>query len=141
MGNEPSEGTASGEGSTGETERRLTFGELSNPFQGERRNPDRVVRQMFQAAEIWGKEHRVSRKEDETPEEYLKRLGRKYSEMASPMTQLGWTYSRLAYANKSATADEAESLRALWDWMCRNRPVSATPHSATNSSGAAQAAR
>ena len=141
MGNEPSEGTASGEGSTGETERRLTFGELSNPFQGERRNPDRVVRQMFQAAEIWGKEHRVSRKEDETPEEYLKRLGRKYSEMASPMTQLGWTYSRLAYANKSATADEAESLRALWDWMCRNRPVSASPHSATNSSGAAQAAR
>ena len=132
MGNEPSEGTASGEGSTGETERRLTFGELSNPFQGERRNPDRVVRQMFQAAEIWGKEHRVSRKEDETPEEYLKRLGRKYSEMASPMTQLGWTYSRLAYANKSATADEAESLRALWDWMCRNRPVSASPHSASN---------
>ncbi len=128
MGNEPAELSAAGEGDSGETERRLTFGDLSNPFQGERRSPDRVVRQMFQAAELWGREHRVSRKEDETPEEYLKRLGRKYSEMSSPMTQLGWTYSRLAYANKSATADEAESLRALWDWMCRNRPSSALPH-------------
>lgn len=100
--------------------RRPLFADLENPFLDQRKTPDWVVRQIFHAAELWGREHRVERHEDETPDEFLKRLGRKYGDAAQAMTQLGWIYSRLAYANKSATTSEAEGLKSLWDWMTKN---------------------
>ena len=95
-----------------------TFASLSNPFQGS--DPDRVVRQLYQAAVIWGGEHRVLRREDETPEEYLVRLGRKYREVSESLAQLGWIYSRMAYAQKHARRDEVEALRPLWNWFKTN---------------------
>lgn len=101
-------------------ERRESFADLANPFLNPRKTPDWVVRQVFHAAELWGREHRVERHDDETPDEFLKRLGRKYGDASAAMTQLGWIYSRMAYANKSATASEAEGLESLWDWMKKN---------------------
>jgi hypothetical protein len=97
-----------------------TFADLANPFLNPRNTPDWVVRQVFHATEVWGREHRVQRHEDETPDEFLRRLGRKYGDASQAMTQLGWIYSRMAYANKSATASEAEGLQSLWDWMKKN---------------------
>jgi hypothetical protein len=103
----------------------VAFASLMNPFELHRTDSDRLVRGLFLATTTWGREHRVERREDETPEEYLRRLGRKYNEIAELASQLGMIYSRLAYAQKSVRREEAQALRPLWDWMTRH-PAPAT---------------
>jgi hypothetical protein len=95
----------------------LRFCEIENPFRVHRNDPDAIVRSLFQAVSIWGKEHRVARSEDETPDEYSRRLGRKYSEVAESLTSLGLMVSRMAYAKKSIPKQDAMSLESLWDWL------------------------
>ncbi|MFN7731019.1 MAG: DUF4129 domain-containing protein [Pirellula sp.] len=92
------------------------FASLSNPF-ATASDPNKTVQSLFQAAMVWGREHRVPRREDETPDEYLRRLGNKYQVVAEPLAKLGWSYSRIAYAQKQASREEAASLRPLWDWF------------------------
>jgi hypothetical protein len=103
--------------SIADTQKAVGFSELEDPFKRHRDDPDAIVRALFHAVSIWGCEHRVARCEDETPDEYSRRLGRKYSEVAEPLTQLGLMVSRLAYAKKSISIHDAQSLRSLWDWM------------------------
>ena len=95
----------------------LRFCEIENPFRAHRNDPDAIVRSLFQAVSIWGKEHRVARSEDETPDEYSRRLGRKYSEIAESLTSLGLMVSRMAYAKKSIPRQDAMSLESLWEWL------------------------
>ncbi len=95
----------------------LRFCEIENPFRAHRNDPDAIVRSLFQAVSIWGKEHRVARSEDETPDEYSRRLGRKYSEIAESLTSLGMMVSRMAYAKKSIPRQDAMSLESLWEWL------------------------
>ncbi|MCE2814823.1 MAG: DUF4129 domain-containing protein [Planctomycetaceae bacterium] len=95
----------------------LRFCEIENPFRAHRNDPDAIVRSLFQAVSIWGKEHRVARTEDETPDEYSRRLGRKYSEIAESLTSLGLMVSRMAYAKKSIPRQDAMSLESLWEWL------------------------
>ena len=95
----------------------IAFRDLEDPFQRHHNDPNAIVRALFNAVSIWGREHRVARSEDETPDEYSRRLGRKYSEVAEPLTRLGLMVSRLAYANKSISVNDADSLRSLWAWM------------------------
>ncbi len=96
------------------------FCDLEDPFKLYRHNPDEIVRSLFHAVSIWGKEHRVARAEDETPDEYSRRLGRKYAEISESLTQLGLMVSRLAYAKKSVNPRDAQSLQSLWEWMRAN---------------------
>lgn len=103
--------------SIADTQKAVRFMELEDPFTRHRNDPDAIVRALFHAVSIWGREHRVARGEDETPDEYSRRLGRKYSEVAEPLTQLGLMVSRLAYAKKSISIHDTQSLRSLWDWM------------------------
>jgi hypothetical protein len=103
--------------SIADTQKAVGFSELEDPFKRHLNDPDAIVRALFHAVSIWGREHRVARGEDETPDEYSRRLGRKYSEVAEPLTQLGLMVSRLAYAKKSISIHDAQSLRSLWDWM------------------------
>lgn len=95
----------------------VRFSQLQDPFEIHRHDPNAIVRSLFQAVSIWGREHRVARGEDETPDEYSRRLGRKYAEIAEPLTQLGLMVSRLAYANKSIQSRDALSLQSLWVWL------------------------
>jgi hypothetical protein len=92
------------------------FASLPNPFTTAS-DPNQMVQSLFQAALVWGREHRVPRREDETPDEYLRRLGNKYQAVAEPLAKLGWSYSRIAYAQKRASREEAAALRPLWDWF------------------------
>jgi len=98
-------------------ELRPSFAGLANPFITYRSDPDQIVRHLFDATVVWGSEHRVERREDETPEEFLRRLGRKYSDVAEPLAQLGMIYSRLAYAQTRVPSEKAHGLRPLWEWM------------------------
>jgi len=98
------------------------FSSLSDPFQESPSDPNKIVRRLFVATATWASEHRVHRRDDETPEEFLRRLGRKYSEIQEPLLHLGMLYSRLAYAQKSVPINEARSLRPMWDWLVDHAP-------------------
>jgi Ca2+/Na+ antiporter len=97
--------------------RPIRFSELEDPFKLHRNEPDEIIRSLFHAVSVWGKEHRVARAEDETPDEYSRRLGRKYSEISESLTHLGLMVSRLAYAKKSVNRSDANSLQPLWEWL------------------------
>jgi hypothetical protein len=97
--------------------RPVRFSELEDPFKLHRNEPDEIIRSLFHAVSVWGKEHRVARAEDETPDEYSRRLGRKYSEISESLTHLGLMVSRLAYAKKSVKPSDANSLQPLWEWL------------------------
>jgi len=97
--------------------RPIRFSELEDPFKRHRNEPDEIIRSLFHAVSVWGKEHRVARAEDETPDEYSRRLGRKYSEISESLTHLGLMVSRLAYAKKSVKPSDANALQPLWEWL------------------------
>ena len=97
--------------------RPIRFSELEDPFKLHRNEPDEIIRSLFHAVSVWGTEHRVARAEDETPDEYSRRLGRKYSEISESLTHLGLMVSRLAYAKKSVNRSDANSLQPLWEWL------------------------
>jgi hypothetical protein len=113
---ESEESTNSG-GGHAEQSRLLRFSELDDPFKIHRNDPDAIIRSLFQAVLVWGSEHRVAKAEDETPDEYTRRLGRKYSEVAESLVKLGLMVSRLAYAKRSISVTDAQSLYPLWEWM------------------------
>lgn len=100
----------------------LSFADLRNPFSAHRADPDAQIRALFLASTIWGREHRVARREDETPDEYMRRMGSRFSPIADALSQLGKIYSRLAYAQTHVQPDEARSLQSLWEWMVQNPP-------------------
>jgi hypothetical protein len=101
-------------------ERALRFADLPNPIATYAEDPDHAIQALFEAACVWGREHRVERRDDETPEEFVARLGRKYSPIAEMLTRLGMVYSRLAYAQKRVPLQEAQSLESLWEWMVQH---------------------
>ncbi|MFM8571214.1 MAG: DUF4129 domain-containing protein, partial [Pirellula sp.] len=113
---ESEESTNSG-GGHAEQSRLFRFSELDDPFKIHRNDPDAIIRSLFQAVLVWGSEHRVAKAEDETPDEYTRRLGRKYSEVAESLVKLGLMVSRLAYAKRSISVTDAQSLYPLWEWM------------------------
>ena len=99
------------------TIQQVLFSSFPDPFRESPSDPNKIVRRLFVATVAWASEHRVRRRDDETPEEFLRRLGRKYSEIQDPLLQLGMLYSRLAYAQKSVPMNDARSLRPMWDWL------------------------
>ena len=99
------------------TIQQVLFSSFPDPFRESPSDPNKIVRRLFVATVAWASEHRVRRRDDETPEEFLRRLGRKYSEIQDPLLQLGMLYSRLAYAQKSVAMNDARSLRPMWDWL------------------------
>ncbi len=116
-------------GTEGRSEKQpIRFSDLSNPFSIHAGDPDGAVKALFEAACVWGREHRVERREDETPEEYVIRLGRKYSAIAEPLSRLGRVYSRLAYAQKRVPISDVPALQPLWSWMVQHPTRSASNH-------------
>lgn len=92
------------------------FSSLRNPFTNRHSNEE-VVRQMFYALEVWGNEQRIVRNEEDTPDEYVHRIGRRFPEQQSNLIRLGNLYSRIAYARRSVTAQELHPLPELWTWF------------------------
>lgn len=103
---------------------QIFFSSFVDPFHESPSDPNKIVRRLFVATIAWASEHRVRRRDEETPEEFLRRLGRKYSEIQEPLLQLGMLYSRLAYAQKPVPMSEARSLRPMWAWLVAHAPQS-----------------
>lgn len=97
-------------------EQTSTFDSFANPFGTPRLQPEQIVRHTFRALIAWGREHRVNRTEEETPDEFVRRVARKYPEQLSNLVHLGNLYGRIAYAKRPVNANELGPLRELWSW-------------------------
>ena len=94
------------------------FRSFSSPFaSGNRLSHEQVVQYLYRSLLSWGYERRIVRRDDETPEEYVGRLSRRYSEQSDELVLLGKLYNRIAYARGKITSSELEPLSGLWSWL------------------------
>jgi len=93
------------------------FLSFQNPFANRAMSTEQIVRQMFRALQSWGYERRVIRSVEETPDEYVRRLGRRYPEQMQNLVSLGSLYGRLAYARGKVASQELAPLQELWQWL------------------------
>jgi len=96
------------------------FSSFENPFaSGGNWSREQIVRHMYRAVMSWGYEHRVVRREDETPEEFVRRLARRFPEQQEHFSMLGIYYNRIAYARGSIGSSEIKPMAELWSWLSR----------------------
>ena len=76
-----------------------------------------MVRHMYLAVLSWGYERRVIRSEEETPEEFIRRLARRFPEQQESLSMLGRFYNRIAYARGRISPVEIKPLVELWQWL------------------------
>jgi len=97
------------------------FLSFQNPFANRAMSTEQIVRQMFRALQSWGYERRVVRSVEETPDEYVRRLGKRYPEQKQNLVSLGSLYGRLAYARGKVASQELAPLQELWQWLASQR--------------------
>jgi len=96
------------------------FSSFANPFaSGSDWSREQIVRHIYRAVMSWGYEHRVVRREDETPEEFVRRLARRFPEQQEHFSMLGIYYNRIAYARGSIGSSEIKPMADLWNWLSR----------------------
>ena len=83
---------------------------------------EQVVRHMYRAILSWGYEHRIVRREDETPEEFMRRLFRRFPEQQESIATLGMLYNRIAYARGKVSSSELKPMTDLWQWLVTKTP-------------------
>ncbi len=94
------------------------FRTFANPFaNGNGWTREQVVRHMYRAMLSWGYEHRIVRREDETPEEFMRRLFRRFPEQQESLSMLGMLYNRIAYARGKISTAELKPMTELWQWL------------------------
>ena len=94
------------------------FHTFANPFtSGNGWTREQVVRHMYRAMLSWGYEHRIVRREDETPEEFMRRMFRRFPEQQESFSTLGMLYNRIAYARGKISIAELKPMTELWQWL------------------------
>jgi len=104
---------------------RKSFEDYVNPFStnGAGWNAAKIIRHTFEAIEAWGRERQLSRSDQETPEEFLRRLATKFPDQSESILRLTQLYNRLAYANTPVDANDVKRLSGLWNWLNASRVV------------------
>ena len=96
------------------------FSAYHNPFLTgavERLGPEDLVRYSFEALEALAREHDLGRDSDETPLEFIDRVGQSLPSLAAPGRRLGELYVRLAYAHGRLPANSVNLVRDFWDHL------------------------
>ena len=100
------------------------FHTFENPFSaGNGWTREQVIRHMYRATLSWGYEHRVVCREDETPEEFTRRLFRRFPEQQESLSRLGMLYNRIAYARGKVSSSELKPMTDLWQWLVTKTAV------------------
>jgi Ca2+/Na+ antiporter len=77
-----------------------------------------LMRHTFDALQAWARETDMPRTDQETPEEFLRRLARKYPSDAGLLTSFAQLYNRSAYASQKQA--EVAPVKSIWEWMQRH---------------------
>jgi hypothetical protein len=110
--------------------RTIPFSSFANPFESgaASRMPAReLVRYTFAALEAWARERGLARRDDETPLEFVGRLGDEVPSLEAEARRLAGLQARAEYAREKLPASTAQEVRAFWERLER---VAAAPLSA-----------
>lgn len=79
--------------------------------------PQQVVVITFEALQAWGREQGVTRTDDETPNEFVRRLVRQHPPLRNSAIGVVDAYNRIVYGQASAGTNEVRTAQELWDAM------------------------
>lgn len=98
---------------------RRRFSSFANPFnrRGGFKDMPELIRYTFAALEAWGAERGVVREEEQTAEEYLKRLVTQLPRCQEELFALATAYGRLAYAGGRNISLEPAAVQKIWTVM------------------------
>jgi hypothetical protein len=93
------------------------FASFTNPFEGdaaERYSPDELVVYSFRALEAWAVEQNLARSPNETPTEFVRRLGQARADLRQDATRLVGYFVTVVYGQRGFRAEVLPALRQFW---------------------------
>jgi len=93
------------------------FASFPNPFEvglDQRFSPNDLVIYSFEALEAWASEHDLARSPDETPSEFVRRLGEARSDLRQDATRVVGYFVTIVYGQKGFQTDVLPPLRQFW---------------------------
>ena len=93
------------------------FASFANPFASgldQRFSPNDLIVYSFEALEAWASEHDLARSPDETPSEFVRRLGEARSDLRQDATRLVGYFVTIVYGQAGFKAEVLPPLRQFW---------------------------
>jgi hypothetical protein len=93
------------------------FASFTNPFESdlaERYSPDELVVYSFRALEAWAVEQNLARSPNETPTEFVSRLGQTRADLRQEATRLVGSFVTIVYGQRGFRAEVLPALRQFW---------------------------
>jgi hypothetical protein len=123
FGGRRQESAGDGEEEAGEqAEPPVPFSAFRNPFdsgKAERMTPRQLVRYSFEALEAWSREHDLARRDDETAQEFVDRVGNEIPGLETEAQRLAQLLARAEYAQGELPSSTAAVLRGFWERLER----------------------
>ena len=94
----------------------IPFSAFRNPI-GKEKDPRKIVVVTFQAFEAWTREQGWKRDENETPNEFIRRVAHSIPGFATPATQIVEAYNRIVYGRGKATRRDLTAAQEVWQSM------------------------
>lgn len=101
---------------------------LENPFatgKDQVWSRERLLRHTYETLQVWAREQRIEFQPQQTPREFCLQLIERLPDVGPELEQFAVYYSHVAFAKKLPDDFENESVRRLWDYLCR--PAAPTP--------------
>ena len=92
------------------------FSSYTNPI-GVEKDARRIVVVTYQAFDAWARETGYERRRDETPGEFLLRIGGQIPSEAPSANRVVAAYNRVVYGGGSATPQDVSAAQQLWQQM------------------------
>jgi hypothetical protein len=99
------------------------FAAFANPFDtglDQRFSPNDLVIYSFEALEAWASEHKLGRSPDETPSEFVRRLGDARADLRPDATRLVGYFVTIIYGQKGFQNEVLPPLRQFWQAIQRS---------------------
>jgi hypothetical protein len=96
---------------------RRPFASFPNPFEtglDQRFTPNDLVVYSFEALEAWASEHDLARSPNETPSEFVRRLGEARADLRQDATRVVGYFVTIVYGQKGFQSDVLAPLRQFW---------------------------
>ena len=93
------------------------FASFANPFANgldQRVSPNDLIIYSFEALEAWAFEHNLARSPNETPTEFVRRIGQAHADLRSDTSRLGGYFVTIVYGQRGFDADVLPPIRQFW---------------------------
>jgi hypothetical protein len=93
------------------------FASFANPFDDgldQRISPNDLVIYSFEALEAWAFEHNLARSPNETPTEFVRRIGQAHADLLPDTSRLVGYFVTIFYGQRGFNEDVLPPIRQFW---------------------------